>query len=396
MTRYRYIAGLALALQFGFGTGAFAADAYTTGVALFGRNDYQGAIECFTRAVKADPTNSNAIYYLANSYQRSGQAQKAQRLYQLCVSKFSGTTAARYSAQSLSSMVGRASGVTSAKPASSANGDYIPDQESVGFKTDSAGHPVVSAQINGRAIDLVFDTGAEATIIGKNHASSIGLAIPSGPTTVSIAAAGGTNVGAWSVPAVVQVGQIKRSVEVLILEKDYPYASLGVPFFGDLAYKQDNNAHLIRFARRDQAATNTLNRAGSRNSIVSSSGYGQDVPFRLDGASMIVDLKIDGRPLQAVFDSGAASSIRLSMAHLKQLGIQPPADAQRGQGSGFGGGGSMVRFKVGRVEMGPLVKNNVDIYASEGSMQYPIVGQEFISGRSYTVDRDKRVIRFSN
>lgn len=385
MTRYRYIAGLAAALQFAFGTGALAADAYTTGVALFNRNDYQGAIECFARAVKADPTNSNAIYYLANSYQRSGQAQKAQRLYQLCVAKFPGSTAARYSAQSLSSMVGRASGGTSAKTVSSANGDYIPDQESVGFKTDSAGHPVVSAQINGRAIDLVFDTGAEATIIGKNHASSIGLAIPGGPTTVSIAAAGGTNVGAWSVPAVVQVGQIKRTVEVLILEKDYPYASLGVPFFSDLAYKQDNNAHLIRFARRDRAATN-----------ISSSGYGQDVPFRLDGASMIVDLKIDGKPLQAVFDSGAASSIRLSMAHLKQLGIQPPADAQRGQGSGFGGGGSMVRFKVGRVEMGPLVKNNVDIYAFEGSMPYPIVGQEFISGRSYTVDREKRVIRFSN
>ena len=96
MAKYHvYCAGLIVALQMSMAVGAEAADPYKTGVALFGRNDYQGAIACFTRAVKADPTNSNAIYYLANSYQRSGQADKAQKLYQLCVNKFPGSTAAQ-------------------------------------------------------------------------------------------------------------------------------------------------------------------------------------------------------------------------------------------------------------------------------------------------------------
>jgi clan AA aspartic protease (TIGR02281 family) len=384
-------------------------DAFASGVKLFTGGNYQGAIAYFAKALASDPNKADTYYYLASCYHRTGDSDKALKLYQLCVKKFPGSTAAQYSIRAMGggqSAGGRSSGYGSGGNVGSAgggvrqsgssgnsgsrysyggNGDYIPDEESVGFQSDSAGHPVIRAQINNHPAELVFDTGADTTLIGKNMAPSLGLTVPSGPHTVSIQAAGGSTVGAWSVPSVVQVGKIKRTVEVVILDRDYPYASLGQSFFSDLIYRVDNNAHMIRFARKDKASN-----------IGQVAGYGLEVPFKSDGRSMIVELKLNGKAIPAVFDSGAESTVRIGLNHLRHLGIEPPVDVVKGLGGGFGGATQLNRFKINRVELGGLIRNNVDIYAEvDGSMKYPIVGRGFFGDRTFSVDAERQVIKFS-
>lgn len=72
-------------------------NSYNTGYAAFRAEDYTTAIADLTRAFEYDPRNGDALYNLGNSYNRSGDTDKAIEIYEQVIEQFPNTEKARKS-----------------------------------------------------------------------------------------------------------------------------------------------------------------------------------------------------------------------------------------------------------------------------------------------------------
>lgn len=70
---------------------------YDAGYAAFREEDYENAIKQLERAYDYDPTNGEALYNLGNSYNKTGNLDKAVEIYEQVVELFPGTAKARKS-----------------------------------------------------------------------------------------------------------------------------------------------------------------------------------------------------------------------------------------------------------------------------------------------------------
>ncbi|MBK7838745.1 MAG: clan AA aspartic protease [Candidatus Obscuribacter sp.] len=94
--------------------------------------------------------------------------------------------------------------------AASNPGDYIPDECRV-YCTRESNCLVLDARISNRPIKMIFDTGAESTVLGKNHLAELGLPAPTGNpigTTMGVGEGGGQRC--WQSNLEITVGNITR------------------------------------------------------------------------------------------------------------------------------------------------------------------------------------------
>lgn len=70
---------------------------YNAGYASYRADDFEAAIPNLARAYQYDNTNGDALYYLANSYRRSGDDDKAKELYAEVIDRFPDTEIANRS-----------------------------------------------------------------------------------------------------------------------------------------------------------------------------------------------------------------------------------------------------------------------------------------------------------
>lgn len=70
---------------------------YETGYASYRSDDYESAIPSLERAYRYDVTNGDALFYLGNSYRRTGNNDKAKEIYAQVIDDFPGTEKARNS-----------------------------------------------------------------------------------------------------------------------------------------------------------------------------------------------------------------------------------------------------------------------------------------------------------
>ena len=70
---------------------------YDIGYAAFREEDYETAIKQLERAYDYDPTNGEALYNLGNSYNKTGNLDKAVEIYEQVIELFPGTAKARKS-----------------------------------------------------------------------------------------------------------------------------------------------------------------------------------------------------------------------------------------------------------------------------------------------------------
>lgn len=74
---------------------------YDEAFAFYRQEDYGAAIESFERAVYYDPTSVDALYYLADSYRKSGDGEKAIENYQKLLTLFPDSNRVRDTRRSL-------------------------------------------------------------------------------------------------------------------------------------------------------------------------------------------------------------------------------------------------------------------------------------------------------
>lgn len=81
---------------------------YKTGYDAYSEGDYEVAIDNLSRAYQYDTANGNALYYLAQAYNRSGNANEAIEAYRKVIEQFPDTEKASKSAGYLEQLTGSA------------------------------------------------------------------------------------------------------------------------------------------------------------------------------------------------------------------------------------------------------------------------------------------------
>ena len=235
---------------------------------------------------------------------------------------------------------------------------------------------------------MLFDTGAESTVLGRNHMKELGLPVPTGKHHGEAHGVGeGGAQKVWMSKADVSLSNITRkNFPIMVQEYMSGMPLLGQTFFQDFKYTVDNAAHCIHFVKRSR---------DSGGSIYASLNNDRNaVPFRRMGNEIVVDTEINGKKIPMFFDTGA-SGVALSPEHLRQLGLEIPEDATTSMSQGIAGDTLCKMFPVSSLKVGPIEKRNFEIgVVMQSNMPYPLLGQTAYSDYQYTIDYNKKLIYF--
>jgi clan AA aspartic protease (TIGR02281 family) len=392
----------------------------TAGIAHYNNREYKLAIQSFDKSIAANPKVATPFYYEALSFGQLGDAEKAKKLYSTVCRNFPKSEEAKFAATYLERVdshfvnvfgappgrtassgasVSSGTSVSSAAAVSSAPlGDMttfeaanatsddlskLPDQASVPFSHGPDGHLMVDTQINGRTIKMMFDTGASTCLIGKNQLEAAGVndSVIRGQST-HMGGVGNTVNSAAPMIVNLQVGGIQRHMPIMVQERFNMPPLLGQTFYNGYQYDIDNQSGVIRFTKK----------SSSRNS----QGYDSiEVPFQTIGNNLVVMAEVNGHECPMYFDTGAGINL-FDMRTFQRLGLSIPSDAQMMMVGGVGGSVPGYVFNVNQLRLGAIQKNNMSIcVVSTGGPPLPLLGQPFLKDRRFTIDNDKKVIRFA-
>jgi predicted aspartyl protease len=386
-----------------------ATDKRSQAIALYNAKDYRGAAQLLDDYLTVNSRDPYAAYYAALANQQIGNSAKS-RLYYRQVFTLSPTSQIGGYARSIllkldpsfaaSQASAPSSGASraSAGPAQGAAPQTgtpafdpsLPSECRVHYEKASS-RIVLDTFIDGRQIKMMFDTGAPDVCIGKNQLTEIGAPLPSGPPAGTTG--GSTNtaeVPYWNMKANIKVGQIERKgVNLVVLENNSADPLLGQEFFKNFDSTIDQGAGEIVFRQKALAS-----KGGSIRNAVS-------VPFefRAAGNRIIVQVTINGKSGQMMFDSGnTASAVSFfNRGEAAKFGLKIPDDAAIGHHTGIGGSSSCLIFPVSRMQLGPIDRSNVEVSVNDGGINeegLPLLGQPFWQGYQYTIDYDKKLIHF--
>ncbi len=378
--------------------GALADAYYDQGVLLYSQHNFKAAAPYFEASMQSEPNVSNSCYYAALTYQQMGDWARAKQAYRRVVERFPGSEAAglariylqKYDPDFLKKAAGQSSEhvvsphnlqLTQLLAPHSADYDQLPAEGKIYFQR-VGGSQVVDAQLNGRPTPMIFDTGAEACVFGKNHLQQLGINPPSGdPVGQSFGVGSSSGVGTWRMNVNLKVGNIeRRNFPVAVQERMDVPPLLGQTFFKDFEYTTDPGARSITFRKKDAARS------------VADDHYA--VPFVREGREMVVNVQVNGHSCPMYFDTGA-DVVCFSGSQIQNLGITVPEDAQEGLSRGIGGSTKSRSFPIDRMKLGPVEKSNLEICVVENSqLPRPLLGQSFFKDWQFTIDNDRHLIRF--
>jgi clan AA aspartic protease (TIGR02281 family) len=378
------------------------ADTYQQAVQLYNQQKFRQAVQLFDQSARSQANPAASYYYQALCYQQLGDFARAKQLYRYVADNFPGTQEGRLAAEGLTGLDPTASKVNVMTAASSSSAAVAPlagartsrssykisDTEwkklpstcSVPFRQGLDGHVHVAAQIDGRSVDAVFDTGAESCVIGENHLLQIGHPIPTTGVATGVRGVGGVT-SALETMSTITLGPITRTIPILVLKQLGAPPLIGQTFFKGYQYVIDNSAGLIRFYR-----------AGAEQRDVPFDTV--SVPYTPAGNNMLVDVQINGRQTKMCFDTGCAGDLVLAPNQLRELGLSVPANARMSGSSGVSGSANTVVFNVDNVRLGPISKTDVQVSVLLQPLSYGLIGQSFFGDRHYTIDNEQHVIKF--
>lgn len=384
------------------------------GIAHYNKREYKAAIDALKRAVAATPNVPTPLYYQAMTYYQLGDMQKAKSLYTAIYKNFPKSTEAKYAAtylqrvdakfvNTLGSPAPPAASRTSATAEASATsapalGDMtqfsaanataddmskLPDSGSVPFTRGRGGHLMVDTQINGRSVQMMFDTGASTCLIGKNQLDAAGVMgnVIQGQST-EMGGVGNRTHSAAPMIVDLKVAGIQRHMPIMVQDHFDMPPLLGQTFYNGYQYDIDNQAGVIRFTKKSSSR--------------SSQGYDNiEVPFQTVGNNLVVKAEVNGHQCPMYFDTGAAINL-FDMNTFTMMGLSVPSDATMMMVGGVGGSVPAYSFNISSMRLGGIQKSNVPIcVVLTGGPPLPLLGQPFLRDRRFTIDNDRKVILFS-
>ena len=198
------------------------------------------------------------------------------------------------------------------------------------------GHILVEGSINGQKVGVMLDTGG-ITLILRDASDRLGLVRKEAPSYRSFGIGGETHVEAANVDEFRLGAMTRKNWRVMVAgERSFGETTdviLGEDFLEQLDVEFDLPHGAVRLYQvSDCAGAELAYWAPTTASRV------DFAPSYNSGGSIALPVQLNGRPLQAILDSGAPSSI-LDKPVAEQLGIKPdsPGVAPAGRVGGLGG-----------------------------------------------------------
>lgn len=362
-----------------------AEDALSRGIELYNRKRFAEALQIFSGLKPGTESDSKRFYYCALCYLQMGQTEKARELFQRIEANFKGSEAAQLSHAFLLQTIPRAStlppnGRAVAAAASSTTASLPSDSPefSIPFRRTSKGQMAVQGDLQGRSMEMIFDTGAEECLFGRNQVETANLSDADRQRMPPLNTVSGP-VPVYKVNASIKLGSLKRTLPIMVQDAVMDTPILGQPFFNGYDCSVDGQAALMRF-----------HKSGLRSNFKVDSFA---VPFRDDGDKMIVTARFNGRNVDMCFDSGAFG-VCLSKDQAERMRIKigdtPPTNTK-------GPNGSYVNSwdMFADITLGDIRKEHFPIRVIDCTTSYPLLGLNFFGDRIYKIDREKKEIRFA-
>lgn len=102
-------------------------------------------------------------------------------------------------------------------------------------------------------------------------------------------------------------------------------------------------------------------------------------------------LQIDGQPLEFMVDTGA-SNVVLSQQDARRLGIDPEALAYIGVANTANGVVRTARVTLQDVRLGPISDPNLRAYVTQGDMDGSLLGMDYLGRYRIEIDGDRMVL----
>lgn len=110
---------------------------------------------------------------------------------------------------------------------------------------------------------------------------------------------------------------------------------------------------------------------------------------------LMVTVLVESKPFKMIFDTGA-TGIVLGKNQLREAGMKVPHGSPVGQSGGSSNATELPYWiMLAKVKFGTIEKQNVPIKVLENNAMSPLLGQDFISDFTYTIDRDAGAIRLT-
>jgi len=135
--------------------------------------------------------------------------------------------------------------------ASGSGGYSASSQGGVPFKREKGGGILVNVEVNGRNIEMLFDTGAQNVLFSRRDINRLGITVPADAETEVTHGVGGAMPGLRFPISRMRLGPIDKSgIPVTVVEQNFGEPLLGQAFFHDYQYTIDDQRSVIRFMRR--------------------------------------------------------------------------------------------------------------------------------------------------
>jgi|AGTN01.3.fsa_nt_gi Uncharacterized protein conserved in bacteria len=362
------------------------ADELQTGLAAFNAKKYGEAADHFQKYLKGRTPDPRTTYYVALCYMNTGQTARAKQYFDYIVRNFPQSQEFALSQKALTRWGGGAAsgavaGVVSGDPAGGV-GDAelakLPDTTDFRYQEGPNGHMEVTAYINGRPMTCWFDTGASA-YFGKNQLRELGIPLPQGPADGVTAGWAGRPVETWHVTTSVKIGNMTRVLPLTVAEEWDNPPLVGQDFVKGFQYAIDSGGKRVTLTKKLTVA------AGTRTNSL------YDVPCVVEGEREYVTVNVEGKPCSGVLiDTGASMTI-ISNDRAASMGLNIPEDAPMMMAGGVGG---MIPFRKVELDLrlGPIIKQDFPVMI--GGNAGCAIGQDFMSGWRFTVDRDAKLLKF--
>jgi predicted aspartyl protease len=375
-----------------FAKSAFAGgETYALGVSEFNKKNYSKAAQIFELSKKANANNPELYYYSALTYEHLGKYDRAAHDYVYVAKNFPETSAAALSITALKrpSFAALARGTVAGNRGPGL--DTYPRETWVPFER-IRNSVYVDATVNGRPMQMCFDTGASVCMLSIAALEQLGIEAPTGPPSGGVRGVGSnSSVAAWTIYTDLKLGKIERKhFPITVIQDPKAVPLLGENFYHDLRYTIDNASSTIVF-KTQEAATSSPSVAGV--TVGTNGKYVYNVPFTMEGASIIVMVKIEGHLCPCIFDTGADLCC-FTPKQISDLGLHPLDTGHKMITRGAGGLSEASICQLKDVQLGPITADAFAAISSQALNPHPLLGQNFFKGYPYTIDHANKIIKF--
>lgn len=363
---------------------------FNKALGLFSEKKYSDSLVLLDSFHEQGDSESKRLYYSALCHLNLRKESEATRIFDLIRRQFPKSEAARLSSDYFK-MKSAGAQTPDGQTSGMQNSQIKPDTKdasleekvsskahsiSVPFRRTRKGQMTVNATLNGRNMEMIFDTGAEECLFGTTQAQSAGVKEQLQAVTLKTVSG---PVSAFYSIATIKMGEIQKKLRVCVQDQNMEHGILGAPFLQGYTCTIDNRGGFLRFVPESASDFRRIDSVS--------------VPFELDGAKIIVNAKINDWTTSMCFDTGAFG-VCVSKKQAERMDIKIPEASPiyiKGPNNQ-----EVASWDVpANVSLGPFSKRACPVRIMDCEISYPLLGQNFFGDKLFTIDHKKREIRFA-